>query len=165
MNLTSNQWLFQNQDFLFSIFEQVVSEDWTRIEEGCLISTRTVSSQNKSGENKSDTKYPVIKRRCPDKVDRRCYCPHISYMSKYFKKEAKMWDSSEFEISHECHNTLCVNPNHLELLTKSEHSTKRIHCIGIVKCHECGVQFILCEHRTRCLTTKILTCSSCLKNN
>ena len=164
MSLTSNQWLFQNQDFLFDLFDQVISKDWTKNEDGCILSTRAVCSQTKSGKNKSATNYPVIKRRCPDKVDRRFYCHHISYMSKHSKKGLKMWDSSEFEVSHECHNTLCVNPNHLELLSKKEHATKRIHCIGTVKCQECDVQFVLCEHKMRCLTTKIKICSNCLKN-
>lgn len=164
MNLTANEWLYQNPSYLSMLCKDVLSDDWTHIDSDCIISTRAVSSNKPSGKNKSATIYPVLKRKCPDGISRRFYCHHISYLAKHVKTGKLMWDYKEYDVSHECHNKFCVNPEHLALLSKKEHASKRINCIGNVECSQCHVSFILCKHESRCLTTEYRICSNCSLN-
>ena len=162
---TANEFLCSRPKLLLAVYEDVIDPAYTRGKGSglrpettpCLLSTRAC------GERGS-TKYPVIKRKhlFAGKA-RRYYTHHVAMLRKRMRMGIdEMWDTNVFHVSHECHRPTCVNTEHLRLISKEENQAKsNMSCIGVVVCGECGTEMELCEHPTRCLTAKYVTCSTC----
>lgn len=129
----------------------------------CLISSYAACSETSSGKKKSKTAYPTTSFTHPsDGKKRKYYAHHVVMMSKRADEGiSEMWDTSAFQVSHDCHNTFCIKKEHLSLISAKENRDKNIHCIGRVVCVFCGISFFVCEHPVPCLTEVTRVCSSC----
>jgi len=155
-DVTANEYLW-GQPALLARLHAAVMAHRKRRDTGCWDCTYAVGEKGK-------TDYAVIKRRCADGKDRRFYAHHVVMMKKMKDRgAADMWDTVAMQVSHECHNTLCVNPDHLELIPAAANRAKNIHCVGHVTCTTCGVTMRACKHATLCLTVVESICSECLE--
>jgi hypothetical protein len=152
---TANEYLW-GQDLLRErIMLDVLARSAVDADTRCRVSTYAVGEAGV-------TPYPVVKRACPDGRSRRFYAHHVVMMTKAKARgSTEMWDTTLYQVSHECHNPKCVNADHLELLRAEENRAKNIHCVGHVTCTACGVRMRVCQHPTLCLTEVSSTCSVC----
>jgi hypothetical protein len=144
---------------LESLYRDVVCDHTQIRQEGeHILSTRAYSS----GER---TKYPVLKRVIAGKA-RRYYCHHVAMLYKLRKddRNAPLWNSSELNVSHDCHNTACVQLEHLSLCSQAYNNSKTISCIGRLECKSCGIWMSACSHTPVCKSTMYSSfCSVCEK--
>jgi hypothetical protein len=135
----------------------VCASDQVRHEDGHILSTRAYCAGAR-------TKYPVLKKLIAGKP-RRFYCHHIGMLYKLRKENpnAPLWPSN-MQVSHDCHNTRCVQLDHLSLCTQAYNNSKTISCIGKVECKTCGFWMSPCTHTPVCKRVVTATaCSACEK--
>jgi hypothetical protein len=113
---------------------------------GCLESGRASKSD-------SDSR-PTLK------VNKRTVSGHVLSMThKRIEAGQDNWDSS-LHVSHLCHNTKCVRPDHLVLETPEVNNTRN-QCTEL-RCVGCTVSLTNCVHRPACLLTQSAgLCSMC----
>lgn len=159
---TANEILFRHKSSLRKAYIKATDSAWIR-QDGtglrdkylkelgpCHLSTRSVGEKGK-------TPYPVLTITVKKKK-LRVYAHHVVVMHDALE----MWDTKKMQVSHECHRPSCLNRNHLRLLPKKENQEKsNMSCIGAALCSVCGLEMILCTHRTPCLTAVVSTCSRC----
>jgi len=159
---TANEYLAQHPDMIKTFFTHIVRDAVTDPATGCLTTSYASASASPSGPKKSKTDYPVTSRTGPDLKKRKYYLHHVAMMYKRLQEgTVGMWNTTTHQVSHECHNTACVNLDHLELLTAKANRDKNVHCVGTAVCTICGVSMRVCKHPTRCLTVVETTCSTC----
>jgi len=157
--MTANQHLAADATSLTELFRRVQSH--ARRDGACLISEYASSCKTASGIKKSRTVYPTTSFTM-DGVKRKFYAHHVVVMYKRLQDGIReMWDTSSHQVSHDCHNPLCVRVEHLSLTTAEENRDKNTHCIGAVVCTVCAVSMPICKHATRCVTVVTSICSRC----
>lgn len=133
---------------------------------GCIITSYSSKCETPSGKKKSTSAYPVIgvKHGKGSRVSMSVPCHMVIAIDKQIKKGVtEMWDTNEYQVSHECHNKQCVNPDHIEVIPTVQNREKsNMSCVGKVECPVCNVNFLICPHPTKCLTVVRTLCSICL---
>lgn len=122
----------------------------------CLVSPRAVRAQH--------ARYPAIKFTHKRRYRVTLYAHVIVVLATRIRtrQAAGMWDPSKLNVSHSCHNTRCINPAHLALVSPANNNSRSHHCIARVTCPSCPAAFNLCHHSPPCLTTISTPCSSCV---
>jgi len=159
---TANEYLAEHPEMIRAFYAHITADATADPESGCLTTSYACASASPSGPKKSRTDYPVTSRTGPDHKKRKYYLHHVAMMYKRLCAGiVGMWDTDTHQVSHECHNTACVNVGHLELLTAKANRDKNVHCVGTAVCATCGVSMRICKHPTKCLTVVETVCSTC----
>lgn len=157
---TANHYLWNHRNELDQLYKCSMKKSYIVGE--CTFSSYVVRSTKKSGVKNSTTKYSTIHRRCADGVRRCFYVHHISMLKKHFDEgHVDCWDSAKQHVSHLCHQTQCIDPEHLELMSQDDNNSRTISCIGKAVCSGCKVEIEICPHKPKCLTTVSGLCSKC----
>ena len=99
---------------------------------GCLI------WQGAKKKSKRGPAYGVMSVNFPGHTKRKHVTVHrLAYMVAHPQARNEIMDIVGFEISHLCHNSLCVNPQHLSREPHSENNSRR-RCQNSGECHGHG---------------------------
>lgn len=122
----------------------------------CLLSTRALQDEG--------TKYPVLTYTVtlPSGVSKKLklYAHHVVMLWKLKLEDPRLdkaW-APELHVSHNCHNTRCVQIEHLALVSQADNNSRNIHCIGVVICKHCNRRMQVCVHQPPCLIIQAATC-------
>lgn len=126
---------------------------------GCLMVSKTGNKRDSEGVPKG-----YCKRRMGGAAGRaNLFCHHIAFFSSaefdsfsldsaVGMAEVKKRLTANWEFSHLCHNTGCINPDHLTLESAQDNQARNM-CNGwaFVECPQCSEVFNPCKHWPQCI--------------
>lgn len=159
--LTANEILASRPSVVQELFAHICEGKVITADLGCWVTRYASSASTKSGPKKSTTPYPVTSKTIDgDKL--KFYLHHVAMMkSRADRGLVGMWDTREFQVSHRCHNPLCVNVDHLVLESGDDNRERNTHCTGEVRCTVCSTSMPVCPHTVKCITVVWTVCSKC----
>jgi len=150
VELTVNEKVWSATDDLLGKTYQRIRENSTPVMGGsnCRVCTFAVCSPK--------TPYPVLKV-----AGQTAYAHNVVAMVKWRRAgNSTLW-SKDLQVSHDCHNTKCVDISHLSVISGEENRAKT-GCKAKLVCDVCARIVHACRHEPKCLTVAPMLCEMCM---